>query len=202
MVTEDLIAAILVRAEGRFIVQADGADIRELLELAPADLADRNVFRLRRCNSDHAGWRTLLMVSLESEQQLPLAHTWAADTRDRLLEPETSDLYMILSVDGLVDNDGACIEANEQFCRKYVSRMEENVEEFLDRTFLGPVIAKSDGEALIDPFVAALLQTSMLHDWLDSDKQEAWHRTLLSGKTGSDLFEILLSTTPAGGNTP
>ncbi len=202
MATDDLVAAILLRVDGRFSVQAEGPEIRELLALASADLVDRRVIRLRRNNNDHAGWRTLLMASLGSEQELPMANRWAADTRDHLLEPEPADLYMILSVVGITDNDGAGIEANEQFCRKYVFRIEESIEKLLDRTFLGPVIAKSDGEAMIDPFIAALLQTSRSHNWLDTDKRESWHRTLLSGKTGSDLFEMLLSTAPAGGNTP
>jgi hypothetical protein len=131
-----------------------------------------------------------------------LAYGWGANTRDRLQEPETADLYMILSVTGVSDSDGAGIEANEQFCRKHVFRGDEDVDKLLDRTFLGPVIVSVEGEALVDPFIAALMQTSNRHSWLEDDQRERWHKTLLSGKSGSDLFEILLSTAPAGGNVP
>jgi len=202
MATEDIVAAILLRVEGRFSVQTEGPEIQGLLALASADLSDCRVIRLRRNNNDHAGWRTLLIASLGSEQELPIANRWAADSRDRLLEPETADLYMILLVGGLTDNDGAGIEANEQFCRKYVFRMEESIEKLLDRTFLGPVIAMLGGEAMFDPFIEALLQTSRGHNWLDADKRDSWHSALLSGKTGSDLFEMLRSTAPVGGKTP
>jgi hypothetical protein len=201
MATEQFLAVIQARAEGRFIVQAEGLENDELLALAPEALIDRQVIRLRRNGNEHAGWRTILIASLDNEQELTVASRWAADARDRLLEPETADLYMILSVSGLSDNEGASIEANEQFCRKFVTRSEETIEKLLDRTFLGSAITRSEGAALIDPFVSALLQTSEHHEWLDVNQREHWHKTLLSGKTGSDLFESILVEVPTGGDT-
>jgi len=200
MATEDLVAAILARAKGRFSCQTEGSDIDRILALAPEGLGELDVIRLRR-NNENAGWRTLLVVSLGCEQQLPLAYGWGANTRDRLQGAETADLYMIMSITNISDSDGAGIEANEQFCRKYVFRGDEDIDKLLDRTFLGPIIVRVVGEALVDPFIAALVQTTNRHSWLEDDQRECWHKTLLSGKSGSDLFEILLSTAPAGGNT-
>jgi hypothetical protein len=202
MGSEQFSEAIQARTEGRYIVQVVGPENEELLALAPELLLDRQVVRLRRNGREKAGWRTVLIATLGSEAELPIATRWAAEVRDSLLEPETADLYMIISVDGLSDNVVASIEANEQFCRKFVPRLGECIENLLDRTFLGPMISKSEGEALIDPLIASLSITSERHKWLGAYRQESWHKALLSGKTGSDLFDLLLREVPVGGDIP
>lgn len=202
MGSEKFSEAIQARAEGRYIVQIVGPENEELHALAPELLLDRKVVRLRRNGREKAGWRTVLIATLGSEAELPIATRWAAEARDSLLEPETADLYMIISVDGLSDNVVASIEANEQFCRKFVARLGENIENLLDRTFLGPMISNTEGETLIDPLVASLLKTSESHKWLGAQGQESWQKALVSGRTGSDLFELLLSEVPVGGDKP
>lgn len=181
------------RAEGRFELQTTGSEVDMLHSLASELLTNRNVIRLRRYGNENAGWRTFLVVSLESSEHIPTANRWAAEVRDSLLDPETADLYMFLLVGGISVNVSSDIEASELFCRKFVIRQNESVEELLNRTFLTQVFSHLEDVKFADPLQTALSQTGDRHAWFSNQCQDVWRSSILSGKSGSDIAEDLLS---------
>src|SRR5688572_15559966 len=108
-------------ALGRFDSADSDASCVELELLAPESMPIRCVMRLRRRESVSNGWRTLLLCSLFEASQVQHALRWAAAVRDTLPEPETADLYLIMLIEDLDDNQRLRIEADEKFCRRFVA---------------------------------------------------------------------------------
>lgn len=185
--------AVRSRTEDRFELQTTGSEVDMLHSLASELLTNRKVIRLRRPGNENSGWRTFLVVALESSEHIPTANRWAAEVRDSLLDPETADLYLFLLVDGITVNVSLDIEASELFCRKFVIRQDESVEELLNRTFLTQIFSHLEGVTFTDPLQTALFQTGGRHAWFSDQCQVAWRSSILSGKSGSDIAEDLLS---------
>ncbi|MBP0945003.1 ABC-three component system middle component 1 [Pseudomonas alliivorans] len=184
MVTlEELATATAQRAEGRYEIRLLDKD--ELPEVEHSS----TVMRLRRAGIDKAGWRTVLLIELPSFA-VQSAHHWAANVRDVLPEPETSDLYMFLVI-GQVSNDEATrIETDDRFCRKVVVRQLETESEFLDRTFLASLEPPGNAESLSDPLVSALKTLTSTHIWTET-LVPAWRSELLSNANGADVVKAL-----------
>jgi hypothetical protein len=196
MDTELLLSAIRQRAEPRFLVLEADEKIGELNLLVDEELVDCRVIRLRRQQIEHAGYRTVLLASLASVSQLRNALYWAAAVRDALLDPETADIYLFLSIPNLANERGASIEADDQFCRKYVRRRDEQPMEMIDRSFLAPISIATASATVLDPLNAALRKTAITHPWFDAEQQAAWRKSFLSGRMGSDLASELITGIP------
>jgi hypothetical protein len=184
MTLQQLAETIVQRAQGRY-------DVRSLedLELSlPEVERPSQVLRLKRSNSETAGWRTILLVEVPLAS-VQLAHQWAADVRDVLPEPETSDLYMFLLVGNIANDDAARIETDDRFCRKIVAREREEVTDFLDRTFLATLNPAGDVEKLSDPLESALNSLSAAHPWT-SPYLLAWKAELLSNASGTEVAQV------------
>ena len=113
----------------------------ELLSYAPDELIHKNVIRIQRNNKNTEfktdNWKTLLIVELEEQSKLKMALDWVVSVKDSLLDPQTSDIYLFLTFSSEVNVEECLrIESTEQFCRKYVQLPEEDVAEFVNRTFL------------------------------------------------------------------
>ncbi|WP_312107604.1 hypothetical protein, partial [Lachnoclostridium sp.] len=82
------------------------------------------------------------------------------------------------------------IEATEQFCRKYVILPDEDIAEFVNRTFLQKYVdsTKQNGS---DPVERAFAKTVESHSWLTPEMQKKWKKALLS-LNGSELIDELL----------
>lgn len=183
MTLQQLAAAISRRAEGRYEVHL--ADSMELPEVEHTS----EILRLKRARIDKAGWRTVLLIEIPSHA-VQAAHQWAADVRDVLPEPETSDLYMFLVINGASNDEAVRIETDDRFCRKVVVRQQETPMDFLDRTFLAALDPPGDVETLSDPLLAALKALSSAKPWTD-DHIDLWKTELLSTTNGADVVRSL-----------
>jgi len=184
MTLQQLAETIVERAQGRY-------DVRSLEELEltlPEVERPSQVLRLKRSSSQAAGWRTILLVEapLASVQ---VAYHWAADVRDVLPEPETSDLYMFLLIGDIANDDAARIETDDRFCRKVVARESEEAANLLDRTFLATLNPAGDVEKLSDPLESALNSLSAAHPWT-SPYLLAWKAELLSNTSGTEVAQV------------
>jgi len=193
MIIDQLIKSIESRSEGRFEVIAEGDDVTRLRALCSEELNSISVIRLRRVGGEQTTWRTFLITLVESQESIVLSNRWASEVRDRLVEPETADLYLFIlkHENNTVEAD---LESDELFCRKFVMRPNENIEGLLDRTFLTNIFSHNESVSFADPLETALSQTEGHHTWFESSQQGAWRAAFLSGKTGADLAEMLLAS--------
>lgn len=183
---DNMIAAINLRAQGRFVVSADEST---LLPSSAKELTG-GVCRLRRTGST-VGWRTILIASLAfNSESVQSALRWAAEVREQLPEPETADLYMFLLIKDIPNEEAARIETDDRFCRKVVLRPAETESELLDRTFLATLTPDGETGTIGDPLQTALATLADKYPWTGAHLP-AWHELLLSGKSGSDLAQAL-----------
>ncbi len=190
MSIESMITAVRLRAQGRFTV-TDHAGFMPV-SLGLPQLKQAHVVRLQRAGSS-GGYRTLLIAeSSFTSEDIHVVYRWAADIREQLEEPETADLYLLLRVEGIPDEEATRIETDDRFCRKVVLRSAESVSDFLDRTFLAPLFEDSDAGAIGDPLQAALGGLGAQYPWA-APHLVGWRESLLSGKTGVELARALES---------
>ncbi len=150
------------------------------------------VLMVRRASGEHGGFRTILVAYADTLHASGAALHWAADVRDALPEPATADIYLFLEIASASLEDCLRLEADDQYCRKYVRRPEESGEEFLKRTFLAaPVASRRMGE-MADPLSASLLETAKVHTWFSPEQQTHWRQALMSGVTGPELAARIL----------
>lgn len=183
MTLQELTLAISRRAEGRYEVHQ--AEAMELPEVDHSSL----VLRLKRAHIAKAGWRTVLLIELPSHS-VQAAYQWAANVRDVLPEPETSDLFMFMVLREASHDEASRIETDDRFCRKVVARQKETPMELLDRTFLAALEPPGNVETLSDPLVAALESLSSAQSWT-RDHIDSWKRELLSAASGADVARSL-----------
>ncbi len=202
--------AIRTAASDRYLVEESKWNKDELLdEPYPADIMVK-ILRLKRLNNKLAGWKTIIIgiigkidaESLEFKGELRQILKISAHTREKLTEAEPYDLYLFLGVLNPPENDGPCmrLEATEQFCRKYVLRPNETIEDLIERTFLSRFENQKEKiEPLQDPLILALRETqssSPEHFWLESRYQNMWKNALISGETADTLIEMLFEEIP------
>jgi hypothetical protein len=190
---ESLLRAITKASEGQFAIEANSAGVKKMLDLAPEGLIDRSVIRLKRIVTQTPYWRTIIISSISLIREINLVLQWAATVKDDLLDPESSDLYLMLAVNDPVCALETCIniEAGEQFCRKYVLRPRETLDAFIERTFLGSISGVTGDGDISDPLLAALAATGQDYAWFTPAIQQQWHAALTSGKTSAELIELL-----------
>ncbi|QXW42683.1 ABC-three component system middle component 1 [Pseudomonas amygdali] len=184
---DQVVTAILARAENRYEVHFPSAS-----EVAGpwADIKSIAV-QLKRLNRESAGWRTVLITELSYEsRKVQDAFRWAADVRDNLAEPQTADLYMFMLIEEIASEDAARLETDDRFCRKVVVREDENVESFLDRSFLATLSPSGSLESISDPLLGSLSTLGLTHSWV-VPHLEAWRDLLLSGKSGNEVADAL-----------
>lgn len=197
MKTQEIEAQVRIRAQNRFEVSVD----EFLARLAEPSLADVFALKLRRADMPNSSGRTILLAVIDKLEEWKTVSRWTAQVRDVLPEPETSDLYLILLAEGFSSHNCSRIEADEQFCRKYVTTSVEEIPSLLDRTFLAPLSVSGTGDGIVDPVTAAFQSTQAKHAWLKNALQEHWLRTFLSEKAGKDLVpEIIESREPGKGS--
>ena len=193
MKTREIEAQVRTRAQNRFAVSVDEC----LSGLAEPSLADVCALKLRRAAMPDSRGRTILLAVIDKNEDWKIVSRWTAQVRDMVPEPDTSDLYLILLAEGFSSHNCSRIEADEQFCRKYVTSSLEKIPSLLDRTFLAPLLASDIGQRIVDPVTAAFQATQGKHAWLTNAVQEHWLRTFLSEKIGKDLVpEIIVSSEP------
>lgn len=183
----EMVAAISKRAEGRYEVA-----LSDMFELAsPSIEINSTAVQLKRVNQEGAGWRTVLIAAFPFDSaKIQGAFRWAADVRDMLAEPQTTDLYMFMLIGGIASEDAARLETDDRFCRKVVVREEEDTDSFLDRSFLATLSPAGNSDNISDPLLSSLSALALAHSWIEPHL-DTWRELLLSGRSGGEIAEAL-----------
>ena len=196
MEIQEIITAVNNMSKGKFSLEYENDICQQIRALSSPILVKKSVLRLTRIYGIGASPRTIIVAIIGSTNELESLLEWCASTKDELLDPESADLYMLgfhenktLSLEECIN-----IEASEQFCRKYIKRPEESLEELLERTFLGPIDDIKSNEELVDPLQQALANTAKDYPWLNTEEREKWRNAFLSGNSGADLIDILFDS--------
>ncbi|MFE0587798.1 ABC-three component system middle component 1 [Pantoea vagans] len=188
---QKLMTSITQRAEGRYEVHLP--DLYEMMP--PKKDISINAIQLKRINRESAGWRTVLLTAIHDDpDNIQNAFRWAADVRDSLAEPQTADLYMFMLIDGIQSEDAARLETDDRFCRKLVLRGYEDIDSFLDRSFLASLTPSTTDKDISDPLITSLNSLSQVHSWVEPHLGE-WREILLSEKTGDEVVKSLRTVT-------
>ena len=193
-----LVEAFTNKASERYELAAKDVLISNLTELAPVELTEIGIIRLKRSINKTNNWKTLILTVLGSVSDFQMAFRWVAAIKEELLDPESSDLYFIASVKNNEISPELCtnIESGDQFCRKYVLRPGETLIEFLDRTFLANLTESKVEDEIVDPLYMAIQQTAQRLPAFTEHQQEYWRETLLSGNSGAELIDHLFKQLP------
>ena len=188
---QELVTAITKRAEGRYDVHLQDVDKM----VSPSIDIGITTIQLKRINRENAGWRTVLITAFPNDlDNIQSAFRWAADIRDILAEPQTADLYMFMLIDGIESEDAARLETDDRFCRKVVLRERENIDSFLDRSFLASLTPARGGNDISDPLLASLNSMCQAHPWVEPHL-DTWRELLLSEKSGDEIVNSLKDMT-------
>lgn len=179
----------------RFVF-CEATDQSTQLERLTGEGFSSRVLIVRRAGEGAKGFRTILVAHADSLQTAGAVLHWAADVRDALPEPATADIYLFMEIESASLDDCLRLEADDQYCRKYVKRPNESGEEFLKRTFLAPPVSSQRVGEMADPLSASLMQTSEAHSWFSPEQQMHWRQSLMSGATGQELAVRILENTP------
>ena len=190
MKTQEIEAEIRTRAQNRFEVSVH----QSLALLVEPSLTDVSAIKLRRAAKPDSSGRTVLLAVIDKVEDWKAVSRWTAQVRDMLPEPETSDLYLILLAEGFSIHNCSRIEADEQFCRKFVTSSLEQIPSLLDRTFLASLSSSDIGSVLDDPVITAFHSTQIKHSWFTDTWQEHWLTNFLGDKAGKDLVPVILET--------
>lgn len=201
MTFEQFSAHISNNVQDRFSLEIQGNIEAEMLTLFPENIGDRQVLRFYRQHSSDTlspYMKTLLMVGVTTDNLRNILQ-WAALCKEVLLDPETSDIYLfIMWLDKGKPSIEEClrIEANEDFCRKFVLRPNETIESFIERTFLKKVDAPQPLDLGQDPLMSAFSGLEEHFSWFDEAEKTRWKEAFDSGASGSDLFDALITHKP------
>jgi hypothetical protein len=154
------IEAINASNPNRFTVQADDKSQKYSLLADDENLTDIAVMRLGRLKTGTDYFRTVLISVLNNKTELQIALRWAAEVKRELLDPETSDLYMIIVIPDLPNESCTRIESTEAFCRKFVLRLDESPSELISRTFIAHLSEEESTKEITDPLTEALTRCS------------------------------------------
>lgn len=201
MTFESFTAHIKSIVKNRFYIENQSGTIAEMLALLPENIVDKQVLRFCRQHTSDTSrqfWKTLLIGSIGSDNLRDVLQ-WAALCKEVLLDPETSDIYLFIMWFG--DNSPSIeeclrIEANEDFCRKFVLRPGETIESFIERTFLKKIETPQPLDLGQDPLITAFSGLEEHFSWFDEAEKTRWKEAFNSGASGSDLFDALITHKP------
>lgn len=182
-----------------YIVDSNSAFEEELLSLADEGLKHKEILRIKRVGIKVDSWKTLVFVEIDPncendiKVKLKKAISWLVSIKESLLGTESTDLYLFLAFNCEVSIEECLrIESTEQFCRKYVLLPDEEIPEFVNRTFLQKLINNSNTFEGEDPLERALSKTANQYSWLTPEIQKTWKKAF-SEFSGSELFDVLLN---------
>lgn len=184
--------------QARFHIESPNVLQTEMLDLTPQGITNKQVLRFCRplsSNVPNQFGKTLLVTGIDPDQIRDVLQ-WAALCKEVLLDPETSDVYLFIMWSGknnLSIEECLRIEANEDFCRKFVLRPSEAIESFIERTFLKKIDASKPLDLGQDPLISAFSGLEQQFSWLDEAEKARWRAAFNSGATGFELFNILTS---------
>ena len=205
MTFEQFASHIKDSIQARFHVESPNVIQTEMLDLTPQTITNKQVLRFcRPLSSDVSSQfgKTLLVTGIDPDQIRDVLQ-WAAICKEVLLDPETSDVYLfIIWLGENIPSIEEClrIEANEDFCRKFVLRPNETVESFIERTFLKKIDAPEPLDLGQDPLISAFSGLEQQFSWLDETEKARWRAAFNSGASSFELFNALLTSNKSENN--
>ncbi|ELA7154695.1 TPA: ABC-three component system middle component 1 [Photobacterium damselae] len=172
-------------------VQSNSESYCSVINKSVPETASGGVLLLKREGSEDDNFKTVLVASVNSVKESGAVIHWAANVRDMTPEPNSSDIYLFLNIKNASIEDCNRIEADELYCRKYVIKPHESLQNFISRTFLALPISISDIEELSDPISVSLSRAAVKHQWLSHEEQMAWRQILLSHDSAQDIIDEL-----------
>ncbi|MEZ8013929.1 MULTISPECIES: ABC-three component system middle component 1 [Vibrio] len=163
----------------------------KIMNILPEGMSGLALILKRTEKASFPGFRTILIACPESIESSKGAIHWAANVRDILPEPYSSDIYLFLDIENASLEDGNRLEADEFYCRKYVKRPNEAIENFLKRTFLALPVSRKQIDELSDPISTSLLKAAKQHQYLSTDQQKRWRNVLSSNDSAQEIVEAL-----------
>ncbi|WP_313163920.1 ABC-three component system middle component 1 [Sedimentibacter sp.] len=182
----------------RYIFEENSELINKLLSLSDDHLTHKDIFRIKRLSTKVDSWKTLIFaevvsnVESEIKAEFKSVLSWTAHIKESLLGSENTDLYLFLSFNSNIsDEECLRIESTEQFCRKYVMLPNEEISDFIERTFLQELISSKDVVENTDPLKKAFTNTYSKFQWLTPEVQKEWKKAFFD-LSGSELCDQLL----------
>lgn len=183
----------------RYEISSNNSFENDLISISDEDLKHKNILRLKRLGRNVYSWKTIVIIEIEANEdvgiktELKKAINWLALVKESLLGTESADLYMFLAFNGDVSEEECIrIESTEQFCRKYVLLPNEEISEFLNRTFIQKLESHENILNSEDPIEKAFSVTSTQHRWLTPEIQKIWKKAF-SDFSGNELSDALLN---------
>lgn len=182
----------------RYIFDNNWEFEEELLSLSDENLKHQEILRIKRLSAEVESWKTLAFIEIETngeneiKTELKSVLNWIASVKENLLGPESTDLYLFLAFNREISTEECLrIESTEQFCRKYVLLPNEEISDFVSRTFLQKLVSSKDTAERTDPLEKAFSNTVTQYSWLTPEIQKRWKKAF-SELSGSELFEALI----------
>lgn len=195
---DNIKSKIIEMCSDRFEIKENDDFINHQIILTDDSAVKKQILRIRRIGILEDCWKTVLLIDIDTniekdfKDKLKKELNWIASIKESLIGNESSDLYLFLAVGDQVSKEECLrIESTEQFCRKYVLLPEEDISEFINRTFLQKYMESSNKLPGSDPLERAFTKTAALHNWLVPEKQKKWKKALLN-LYGSELIDAIL----------
>ncbi len=184
--------------DDRYMFDDNVEFIEELLSFSAENLKHKEIIRIKRLSTEVNSWKTLIFIEIaadsesEIKTELKNALSWVAAVKENLLGPESTDLYLFLAFNYDIGVEECLrIESTEQFCRKYVLLQNEEISDFVNRTFLQKLLSSEDTAQGTDPLERAFSNTLAQFSWFTPELQKRWKKSF-SELSGSELFDELL----------
>jgi len=188
-----IINEITNKAQSKYSVRSESEEISQWLAYNEENFTSRAVVRLKRLTNRSDNWKTIVISLVKEPMELQKSLSWVASIKDDLLDPESADLYFIGAITDTQVSLEFCtnIESKEQFCRKYILRPDESINELMERTFLSTLTDDVIQADIVDPLYTAIQQTGERMAAFSQDQQTHWRQALLSRLTGAELIDEL-----------
>lgn len=197
MTFHQFVSYIHQQIDASFSIKEQVAIENEMIELASENLQNKEIIRFSRLlETSEPCLKTLLVVGLNSENNLKDVFQWVALCKELLLDPETADIYLaIMWTKETQPSIEEClrIEASEDFCRKFVLRPDETKESFVERTFITKVDAPIPLDLGQDPLISAFSVLEQEFSWFNDEEKVKWREAFSSGMSSFDLFNTLIN---------
>lgn len=197
---DNIIEVIRKFSEGKYEIVTCILKTDEILN----DMSNMEIIQMRRKNYE-GKTKTLFVADISKdmpEERLSIrlkdVMTLAAIIKESLHSTENVDLYLFLALPKWAGKDECIrIESTEQLCRKYVLMPDEDINDFLERTFLSKMIMEDENLEGDEPIAQALMKTSEMYSWLTEDMQKKWKKFFME-YSGIDLAEKLVGEIEQG----
>jgi len=184
--------------ESRFMLVEQDEYMNSIVSLASDNLKEIKAYRFYRDNpsiEQNKYLKTLLIAGINKLINLKEVLEWTALSKDILIDPETSDIYLFIFWHGETKptlEECLRIEATEDFCRKFVLRPDENEVSFIERTFIYMQKNPIPLDLGVDPLLSTFSDLGNQYSWFDEAEQKKWRLAFNSNMNGNELFNLLM----------